>query len=236
MSIQAQARPRPTETSGTPPTGDQRVVWPAIGWEGYEALLRLQGERSRPQLLYLDGDVTLMAPSHVHELWVDRLGWFVRELLIELDIPSLPTREVTFRRNPDEAGVQPDDSFYLANHGAIVAKKGRENIDLRVDPPPDLVIEFVHTNDADDAVEVLRRLGVPEVWVGDVDRLRFLVRGQDGRYREADRSLAFPFLQPTEVFLWATRTDLDSFPAWARALRRWIAEVVAPRIQPEEGS
>jgi len=210
--------------------GDQTVVLRQVGWEGYETLLRLPG--NSPRLLYLDGDVFLMAPSHIHELWVDRLGTFVRELIVELQIPCIPTRETTFRRGRGEGGVQPDDSFYLANRGPIAARQRKTDLDLQVDPPPDLVIEFVHTHDAIKAVEVLRQLGVPEVWVGHENRLQFLIRDENGQYREAERSLAFPFLTTAEVFGWVARTDLELYSDWARALRRWIAEVVAPRIQP----
>ncbi len=212
--------------------GDQVMVLYQVGWDGYEKLLQLPATGSRPRLLYLDEDLTLMTPSHIHELWVDRLGTFVRELVIELNIPCIPTRETIFRRGYDGAGVQPDDSFYFANRGPIAARKRKSNIDLQDDPPPDLAIAFVPTDDADDAVEVLRRLGVPEVWVGNEDRLEFLIRDDTGQYCEAERSLVFPLLTAAEVFDSVARTDLDLLSDWARALRRWIAEVVTPRIQP----
>lgn len=214
-----------------PLDGDQVVVLRGVGREGFEKLLALPETAAHPRFLYLNGDVYLMAPSPIHERWVDRLGTFVRELVVELDIPCIPTRETLFKRDRDEAGVQPDDSFYLANLGPIVARGREAEIDLQVDPPPDLVIEFVHTNDARPAVETLGRLGVPEVWLADRKRLRFLVRDEAGHYRESERSLAFPFLTVGEVFGWVARTDLDLYPEWVRALRRWIAEVVVPRIQ-----
>ena len=210
--------------------GDQVMFLPHVGWHGYERLLGLPATGSPPRLLYLDGDVTLMAPSNIHELWVDRLGTFVRLLAIELDIPCIPTRETIFKRAADEAGVQPDESFYFDNRGPVAARGRKSNVDLRDDPPPALAIEFVHTHDADDAIEILRRLGVPEVWVGDERRLRILIRDDMGRYREAERSRILPFLSASEIFEWVARTDLASLTDWARALRRWIAEVVVPRI------
>lgn len=212
-------------------TGDQQVLWQRVGWDGFEAILQIQGDRSRPQILYLDGNVTLMSPSRVHERRNDRLGTLVREVFNALGIPCIPTRETLFRRGRDEAGVQPDDSFYFANLGPIAAKADDADIDLQTDPPPDLVIEVVHKNKADDAVEILRRLGVPEVWVSLHDRLQILVRGEDGRHVEAQRSLVYPFLSAAELHDWATRRDLPVMTEWTRALRRWIAEVVVPRIQ-----
>ena len=44
----------------------------------------------------------------------------------------------TFRRAEMAAGIEPDDCFYIQHHAAMV---GKERLDLRVDPPPDLVIE-----------------------------------------------------------------------------------------------
>ncbi len=214
-----------------PLDGDQVVMLRDVGWEGYQKLVQLPETALRPRFLYLDGNLFLTAPSHIHERWVDRLGSFVRELLVELNIAGIPTRETLFERGDDDAGVQPDDSFYIANSGVIAAKGRQSPIDLRVDPPPDLVIEFVHTHPADHAVEILRRLGVPEVWVADKDRLRFLIRADDGTYHEADHSRAFPFLSSGEVFDWVARTDLEYLADWVRALRQWIAEVIVPRVQ-----
>lgn len=211
--------------------GDQRVVMRGIGWEGYLTMLRLQGERSRPQMVYLDGDLLLMSPSVIHERLNDRLGMFVRAVVEELDIPCEPTKETTFRGPGEDTGVQPDDSFYLANYELIAAKDGKKDIDLRVDPPPDLVIEVVHTHPATAAVEVLRRLGVPEVWVCDAAGLRILVRHADGHYLESETSRAFPFLSAVEIFEWATRPGMASMTQWIKELRLWVREVLIPRAR-----
>ncbi len=229
----ATVTPAPTteSPSAAPVQGDQRVVVPHLGWAGYEEMLRLWGDRSRPQMVYLDGDLYLMSPSPIHERRTERLGMIVREVVVGLDIPCEPTRETTCRRPDLEVGVQPDDSFYLANHAVMAAKDGKEEMDLSIDPPPDLVIEVVHTHKADQAVEVLRRLGVPEVWVGDVDGLRILVLGPDGRHARAEASLAFPFLTAAEIFDWAARTGPPSWTQWIKELRRWVQDVLVPRVR-----
>jgi Uma2 family endonuclease len=134
-----------------------------------------------------------------------------------------------------DAGVQPDESFYLANYRPIAAKDGKEDIDLDVDPPPDLVIEVVHTHPATQAVEVLRRLCVPEVWVCTKEGLRFLIRRKNGRYVEAKRSLNFPFLTSDEVFDWAARPGMASMTHWVKELRQWVQEVLVPRVRGQRG-
>ena len=158
-------------------------------------MLRLRGEKSRPQMIYLDGDLLLMSPSFIHERLDERLGSFVIEVVVGSS--TSPACRRARRRSAagrSEAGVEPDESFYLANERPIAAKDGKETSTSGVDPPPDLAIEVVHTHAATQAVEVLRRLGVPEVWVCDEDGLRILVLQANGRYAESETSLAFPFL------------------------------------------
>ena len=214
-----------------PSNGDQRVEFVGIGWDGYESLLKVQGERPRPQMIYIDGDVVLMSPSVIHERRSDRLRAFVIEVAVGLDIACESTGETTFRLGKEDAGVQPDQSFYFANHRPIASKDGKEDLDLRVDPPPDLVIEVVHTHDATEAVEVLRRLRVPEVWVCDAARLKILVRKGNGRYVESETSLCFPFLTASVIFEWVTRPGMTSMTQWIKEVRRWVQEDLAPRVR-----
>jgi Uma2 family endonuclease len=225
----------PTQAPAGPVKGDQRVEFIGIGWEGYEALLKVQGEKSRPQMIYIDGDVLLMSPSVIHERSKKRLGAFVLVVVEELGIPCESTGETTFRGPGEDVGVQPDESFYLVNHGPIAAKDGKEDIDLRIDPPPDLVIEVVHTHDATDAVEVLRRLRVPEVWVCDGYGLRILIRKKNGRYVESQKSQCLPFLSAAEIFDWVAKPGMTSMTQWVKEVRRWVQKVLVPRVRGQEG-
>lgn len=53
--------------------------------------------------------------------------------------------------------------------------RGRDDINLKPDPPPDLAIEAVCTHEADEVLEVYRRICVPEVWVCDEAELVILI-------------------------------------------------------------
>lgn len=238
MSTIATKAPTTTEAAidpAMPIDADQRVSLFGIGWEGFEVMARLLEDRPRPQVVYLDGNLHLMTTTSIHERLTERLGMFVRVVVEELDIACEPTRETTFRRHDIEVAVQPDDSFYLANHAVVAALDGKIKVDLDVDPPPDLVIEAVHGHPATEAVEVLRRLGVPEVWVGDAKGLRIFVLGPDGRYADAANSRAFPFLTAFEILKWAGRTGYPSATRWTQDLRRWVREVLLPRHQQRGG-
>lgn len=218
----------PAETT-TDADVDQWVVMNGIGWKGYTAVLRVKGPRRRyPKLVYLDGDLYLMSPASRHEEIADRLGWLVKTLAEELDIPLISSRSTAFRRRSRQGGAEADESFYLANAHRI---RGRRDLHLRRDPPPDLVIEAVNTHDADESVEVWRRFGVPEVWVCDVKALKILALQADGFYAEVKQSVAFPFLSDTEIFEWATRSSDGNDTAWVKALRLWVREVVVPRAR-----
>ena len=213
------------------PVGDQCVVMREVGWRGYSALLRLRGERPRPKIVYLDGDVYLMSPAFAHEFLRKRLGHLVMVVVEELEIPCIPAGETTLRRKKKKGGAEGDESFYLANLEPILKKQGKENINLRRDPPPDLVIEAVNTHDADAAVEVWRRLGVPEVWVCDAESLQILALQADGRYAGSPASVAFPFLAVAEIFAWVTRPEEKSETSWIKELRRWVAGPLAERAK-----
>lgn len=58
-----------------------------------------------------------------------------------------------------EQGIEPDDCFYIKNEALI---RGKDKLDLAVDPPPDLALEInvtspTHLNDYE-------ALGVTELW------------------------------------------------------------------------
>jgi Uma2 family endonuclease len=211
---------------------DQYVVLRGVGWKGYSTLLRLRGERPQPRIVYLDGDVHLMAPAFSHERNAERLGQFVLTAVEELDVPCIMAGHTTFRRRKRRGGVEGDKAFYLANEARV---RGKKQLNLRHDPPPDLAIEAVNTHEADPAVEVWRRLRVPEVWVCEADALHILALQPDGHYAEVPSSVAFPFLTPAEVFDWVSRPQTGSDTDWIKELRRWVRETLLPRARQARG-
>jgi Uma2 family endonuclease len=215
----------PSERS-TDPDGDQRVVLDGIDWRGYCTFLKIRGERSVPKAVYLDGSLYLVSPSLAHESLDRRLDWLVKALVEELDIPCIVSGSTTLRRKAKRGGVEGDQSYYFTNLARI---RGKKQINLRVDPPPDLAVEAVVSHDAEEAIEVYRRIKVPEVWICDHHQLTILRLGKKRRYSSASTSLAFPTLTAEGIHSWVTRTQDEDDRAWAKALRRWIVEELAPR-------
>jgi hypothetical protein len=68
----------------TRPVPEQRFLIRGVGWEGYETLLALLGDRPI-RLTYDRGDVELVSPSQDHECFKTRLGRLVETLTMELD-------------------------------------------------------------------------------------------------------------------------------------------------------
>ena len=230
-----------TSTSTVDPTRSDEAIdldrwyeWPLrLDWDGYRRLLRVRGESGVPRMVYLDGSLFLMTPSQPHEFLGARLNRIIDVIVAVCDLQCLPTASTTWRRRKKEVGVEGDLTFYIANEPAV---RGKRRIDLRTDPPPDLAVEVVYSHDASHAIEVYRRLGVPEVWVATerAFSIRTLDRpGKGRRYREVDRSAAFPFLTAAEIAEWTYRESPDGETRWLRDLWAWVRDVLAPRRDAE---
>ncbi|CAN5909252.1 Uma2 family endonuclease [soil metagenome] len=208
--------------------GESGVVLHGIGWDGYETIMKLVGDRRYPRLLYRQGNLIMMSPSRPHERPSERLGLLVMEIAAGLRIPCCPTAMTTFRRADLDQGIQGDKTFYLDNEARI---RGKDEIDLMVDPPPDLVIEVEITNPAKHAVAIWSQLGVPEIWVfkGKSGSLRFLLRQADGTYAESETSASFPFLKSNEVAEWINRPETIAESEWLLQVRDWVRHTLAPR-------
>ena len=142
-------------------------------------------------------------------------------------------RSTTLRRRARDAGVEGDQTYYIANEARI---RGKDKIRLRTDPPPDLAIEAVYSHDADEAVEVYRRLRVPEVWICDESELVILILQPNGKYARSPTSAAFPFLSAAEVYDWVSRPQTTSDTEWMNELHRWVRRTLRPRFRRQPGN
>lgn len=77
--------------------------------------------------------------------------------------------------------------------------RGKLDVDLRTDPPPDLAIEIDVTNSSLDRMGIYRSLRVPEVWRLEGDMLTFNVLRPNRRYAVQTHSLAFPQVTPANL-------------------------------------
>jgi Uma2 family endonuclease len=162
------------------PVEDQPVVIEGVDWDGYEALLALRGERSRPKLAYLDGVVELMSTSRKHEGLKSVVGCLVEAYCFERDIDFSAYGNWTLMQRVKRAGIEADECYIF---GPRPRDKDR----------PGLAIEIVWTSGGINKLEAYRRLEVGEVWFWKRDAIAVHVLDRDG-YAAHERSVCLPDL------------------------------------------
>lgn len=196
----------------------ERVVLRGVSWELYEKILREIGDQPL-YLTYDEGDLEILSPSRVHERWKTLIGRLLELLTLERNVPIESLGSTTFKRADLAKGLEPDECYYIQHEAAV---RGRDDVDLDRDPPPDLVVEVDIAHHAVDRERIYAALGVPELWKFDGHRLEAWVLGPDRAYRRQDHSRAFPELamQDLQRFL-DMRRDHDETTVM-RAFRDWL--------------
>ena len=201
----------------------QRFVMRNLDWPRYRALADVVGE-THVRLTYDRGKLEFMTLSHGHERCSNLLGQFVEVLTEELDMPRQSGQSTTFDREDLDRGLEPDQCYYLTNEPLV---RDKDEIDLTIDPPPDLAIEVEITRSAINRMAIYAALAVPEVWRFNGEALRVYNLDPEGKYVEVERSRYFPFLSLAEVagFL-QRRTQMDE-TSLVRSFRQWVREQIA---------
>jgi Uma2 family endonuclease len=157
---------------------EQRILLDNITWETYESLLQAHCDRSVPRFTYDRGQLEIMSPSIEHEELKDTVTLLVNTLAEEMGINTQSFGSATFRRADLQRGFEPDGCFYVQS---VTRIQGRTELDLTVDPPPDLVIEIDLTSPSLPKFPIFAQLGVPEVWRADGSQMHiFCLEG--GQY------------------------------------------------------
>lgn len=187
-------------------------------WEFYDFLLEQIGDRPI-RVTYDNGSLEIMSPLPKHEKWKSRFGRLIELMSLELDIPVEPLGSATFRRKDRGKGLEPDECYYI-QHAADI--EGKDELDLRVDPPPDLVIEIDIMSRSISRQPIYAALGVPELWRFDGRRLTVLLLGLDGKYLPSAASLAFSFLPMAKFEQFLLRLASEPQNAVLREFRDWV--------------
>jgi Uma2 family endonuclease len=206
-----------------------RVLLHGISWELYEQL-RADEANWHVRMAYDDGELELMSPSQRHGSIEIRFGLFLMELAASLGFKCKPLGNTTWKKQGLKKGKEADGCFYLANYERVRHK----DIDLTVDPPPDLAVEVEISRSALNSLNIYASLGVPEIWRYDGSDFHIHQRQADGSYREVDRSPSLPFLRPEEVVEWMVRgEEADDDVEWKEQVREWARVELAPRLERE---
>ncbi|MCA1993785.1 MAG: Uma2 family endonuclease [Coleofasciculus sp. S288] len=201
----------------TVPPG-QRVLLSNVSWQEFEAILEDLGEHRGSRVAYDDGTLEIMTPLPEHETSKELVSDLVKALLEELDIEFCPLGSTTFKNEEMNKGIEPDNCFYIQNEAAV---RGKNRLDLTVDPPPDLALEIDVTSRTHPSI--YEALGVPELWRFENGKLQINVL-REGQYIKCESSPNFPNFPLIEVipqYLSQCRTlgrnkTMKAFRAWVR--------------------
>ncbi len=160
---------------------------PDVSWADYEALLEELGDGYAVRVMYDRGKLEIVSPSTKHESWKEFILRVADALASALGTKFESFGSTTLKHPTLKQGVEPDTCFYVQHAAAVI---GKEQIDLRTDPP-DVVVEVDVAHSSAHKLAIYAQLGVPEVWRYDGERVVMYQRSGDG-YREIRESLAFP--------------------------------------------
>jgi Uma2 family endonuclease len=211
-------------------TPENSIVVSSTSWELYEEVLYELNER-HVFVTFTGRRLELMLPSFRHIRAAESLATLVG-LLAELTArPVVRAGSTTLRRRDLRKGLEPDRGFYLQNAMRMVA---RDDLDLTIDPPPDLVLEIEISKRRLNRIRIYEDLGVPEVWRYDGRLLRVLARNSNGRLEPRRRSPTFP-----DNPVWEIHASLQSGlkavdeTSWINGARNWFSSRHAPRATRE---
>jgi len=99
--------------------------------------------------------------------------------------------------------------------------RGKVQIDLLVDPPPDLAIEIDITSSSLDKLNIYASLGVGELWrFNGRDFLIYIL--QDGIYEIHKQSKVLPILGACDLLYFLQKRGAIGENALIREFRQWL--------------
>jgi len=188
----------PKKGDGMPVPAEQRVFFHNISWQGYEKILEIVGDDRAARLTYDRGTLEITRPSESHETATRLIEKFIWIILFELRMKVKTMGSTTLNYPGLEKASEPDNCYYIQNQALVAGKK----VDLKKDPPPDLVVEVDITYTNIDKPGLYAGMGVPKLWRYNGEVLR-IYQLQDSRYVEVENSPTFPD--------WVSKTKLYEF-------------------------
>jgi Uma2 family endonuclease len=199
------------------PPGSKLTLY-EVSWQQYEQLLSQLGDAASPRISYDNGRLDVMSPSTKHEKLKNLLHDLVLILSDELDLDVLSLGSATLKVEPKGKGVEADDCFYVQRAGEVGEK---DQLDLRSDPPPDLVLEIDITHESSSKFPIYAALGVPEIW--RCDGAEFSIWQLTGQtYVPVSRSLAFPIVTVQDLAGFFSRSQTQGRKLARQHFRAWI--------------
>ncbi len=166
----------------------ERVQLQNVSWETYQQLVADQTGKRNVRITYGDGDLEIMVVSYKHGNYSSYLELIVAAIADFYEIDFVPAGQTTFRGEKKKKGFEGDGSFYFKNADIV---RGKDEIDLSIDPPPELIIEVDITHGSLSKFPILAAIGVEEIWRFDGEEIIFY-RLENEDYKQVAESLCLP--------------------------------------------
>ena len=200
----------------------QKILVKDVSWLEFEQILEELGEHRGSKIAYDNSTLEIMTPLPEHESNKLFITNFIEILLEELEIEFYPLGSTTFKNQLMQSGVEPDNCFYIENEAKI---RGKERIDLTVDPCPDLALEIDITSRTHK--DIYAKLGVPELWQFDkqgnlqINVLKVAV------YQSVEFSPHFPNFPLKDVIpVYLKQIKQEGRNKTMKAFRNWVKEQI----------
>lgn len=193
-----------------------------ISWDEYEQLLDQLTDWRGMRVSYDHGRVEIVSPSFQHEKFIAFISGMGRILAEEMNIAIESAGATTYKQESLLKGSEGDESFYVKSANAII---GKVQIDLDIDPPPDVVVEVDITNESLSKFPIYAAFLVPEIWRYDGKRARIYHLVIDS-YLDREASLSFPFLTAQAMTDFLDQSKTQGQTAALAAFRQWIRAAI----------
>jgi Uma2 family endonuclease len=164
---------------------EQRMCLRGVSWDTYQAL-RDAEENYHLRMTYDHGVLEVVSPSRKHEQVSYLIGRMIDQWSLRHKIHIGAGRNTTFSRKDLEQGLEPDNCYWIRNEEIM---RGKDDVDLRIDPPPDLVLEVDVTRSLIPKLPIYAALGVSEVWHWKFESLEALRLDANGQYQARKGSI-----------------------------------------------
>lgn len=200
--------------------GEHRVVLSGISWDMYDRL-RENEDNGHVRMAYDNGRLEFMSPSPSHEAVAKWIARMIEAFMEETGVSHRSLRSTTWKRRELGKGCEADECYYILNHHRVCR---RIDIDLAVDPPPDLVVETDVSRSAVSKLRIYSALGVPEIWRWRKKGLAAYSLDTKGRYVEREFSLNLPILRVEDLGQFIDFEMAADELVWIRRFRAWVRE------------
>ena len=188
-----------------------------MSWSEFNAILEELGNHRSTRIAYDHGLLEIMAPLPEHEYFKEAISISIEDIAEALNQDYETYGSTTWRKQAKDAGIEADNCFYFQNEAAI---RGRVDLNLEHDPPPDLALEIDITSKSLARFPIYARLGVPEIWCYDEGKLSIYLL-QQNKYVKAKQSNIFPTLNIQELPQLIEQNRSKGRLALRRAIREW---------------